>query len=222
MITTETIIINNVELPSAEINRLLAEGRKIEAIAYIVKETGFGLKETKHLVDNLMKPQMSAETIKINNVEIPAGNFHQLIAEGKKLEAIAYIKNHTGMGLKEAKDLVENFDQMRSMMAEGRSSSSQNARATKFNGKVTVRYTEDYGSERIVTPADADWEKVKRLMGDNEMMTEYEKSFKQHGNETMIDDALAQSGTTQQNSALKKYLVVGIVLILLVAYFFLK
>jgi len=222
MITTETIIINNVELPSAEINRLLAEGRKIEAIAYIVKETGFGLKETKHLVDNLMKPQMSAETIKINNVEIPAGNFHQLVAEGKKLEAIAYIKNHTGMGLKEAKDLVENFDQMRSMMAEGRSSSSQNAKATKFNGKVTVRYTDDYGSERIVTPADADWEKVKRLMGDNEMMTEYEKSFKQHGSETMIDDALAQSGTTQQNSALKKYLVIAIILILLVAYFFLK
>lgn len=222
MITTDTIIINNIEIPSAEINRLLAEGKKIEAIAYIVKQTGFGLKETKHLVDNLMNPQASAETIKINNIEIPAGNFHQLIAEGKKLEAIAYIKDHTGVGLKEAKNLVENFYRMNSMMHEGRTSSRQNARTTKMNGKITVRYKDDSGRERIVTPADADWSKVKSLMGDNDMMTEYEQSFQQHGNETMIDDVLAQSDSMQQNSALKKYLIIAIILIVIAAYFFLK
>lgn len=222
MITTDTIIINNIEIPSAHINRLLAEGKKIEAIAYIVKETGFGLKEAKNLVDNLTKPQVGGETIKINNLEIPAGNFHQLIAEGKKLEAIAYIKNQTGMGLKEAKDLVESFDQMNGMINDGRTHSNHSARATKMNGKITVRYTDDSGSERIITPADADWAKVKRLMGDNEMVTEYEQTYKQHGNETMIDDALGQSGSLQQNNALKKYLIIAIISIAIAAYFFLK
>lgn len=222
MITSETIIINDKEIPSAEMNRLLAAGQKAETIAYIVKQTGMGLKEAKNLVDNLSRHKVINDTIVINNKEIPAGTFYRLLAEEKKPEAIAYIVQQTGMDLKNAKDIVENFSRMSSMMNEGRTSYHQKARATKINNKITVRYTDDSGRERVVTPADAAWSKVKDLMRDNDMIKEYEQSFQRNNNETQIDVALSQSGATQQSKTWKRYLIIALLVILAITYFVLK
>lgn len=100
------------------VRKLAAEGNKIEAIKAVREHTGLGLKEAKDYVDA------------IPNV-VPLANFGQgapppdagpmddetvraaalaLVAHGKKIEAIKFVRERTGLGLKEAKDYVDALD----------------------------------------------------------------------------------------------------------------
>ncbi|MBA3531609.1 MAG: ribosomal protein L7/L12 [Ardenticatenales bacterium] len=79
-------------VPDEEIQRLVAQDKKLEAIKRVREITGMGLKESKDYVEALMPL----------DEEVRA-----LLARGKKIEAVKRVREETGMGLKEAKDYVE-------------------------------------------------------------------------------------------------------------------
>ncbi len=88
-----------------EVYFLLARGRKIEAIKMVRELTEMGLKEAKDYVDSLARsrsPDASKETLEFEARE--------LLAQGRKIEAIKKVMVLTAMGLKEAKDFVDSLD----------------------------------------------------------------------------------------------------------------
>ncbi|HEX4145257.1 MAG TPA: ribosomal protein L7/L12 [Pirellulales bacterium] len=88
-----------------EIRRLLAEGRKIDAIKLYRQETGLGLTEAKDWIERLERGEADF-------VDRPASaelerQVLELIRAGQKLAAIKLYREGTSLGLKEAKDAVE-------------------------------------------------------------------------------------------------------------------
>jgi ribosomal protein L7/L12 len=98
----------------ADVQALLAQGQKIEAIKGVRELTGLGLKEAKDYVDALQRggalPVLPA-TAASEAVTASAPQLEQearmLLAQGQKIEAIKRVRELTGWGLKEAKDYVE-------------------------------------------------------------------------------------------------------------------
>lgn len=95
------------------IRRLLAEGKNIEAIKRVREHTGMGLKEAKDYVEALAAdPFLTPPSPETATTTVPGDVEHaarQLLAEGKKIQAIKLVREHTGMGLKEAKEYVESL-----------------------------------------------------------------------------------------------------------------
>jgi ribosomal protein L7/L12 len=100
----------------AQIQQLVAQGKKIQAIKLVREHTGLGLKEAKDLVDRMedsaavgtldqpaAEPQLTPST-----PDDVMARVRMLAAQGKKIHAIKELRDHTpGLGLKEAKDIVE-------------------------------------------------------------------------------------------------------------------
>jgi ribosomal protein L7/L12 len=89
---------------AAEILALLAEGQKIEAIKRYRERTGAGLAEAKKAVE-LLEGQGAVARQPLDppvEQEIVA-----LLEQGRKIQAIKLYREHTGTGLKEAKQAVE-------------------------------------------------------------------------------------------------------------------
>ena len=96
----------------------LQRGNPIEAIKIVRERTGLGLKEAKELVDRhagrvAAEPAPPADAFG----ELLAGGSPRLppeavtaLAEGRKIDAIRIVREATGLGLKEAKDLVEDHE----------------------------------------------------------------------------------------------------------------
>jgi ribosomal protein L7/L12 len=88
-----------------EVGRLLARDRKLDAIKLMREKSGLGLKEARNAVELMEKLPASAPP--------PPGlvatirRAQELVAKGQKIQAIKLIREQTGMGLKEAKDLVD-------------------------------------------------------------------------------------------------------------------
>jgi len=101
-------------LEGGELQSLLEQGRKIEAIKLYREQTGAGLKEAKDAVE-----AMTSETTQANLREAlarhsPDGEglsleeeLLRLLRNGEKIEAIKCYRGRTGAGLREAKDAVE-------------------------------------------------------------------------------------------------------------------
>lgn len=95
------------------IRQELAHGRKIEAIKLYRQYTNVGLKEAKDAVEMFERGQTppppatpARPTPSIpGNVDI--AQIRLLLAQGKKLEAIKLYREQTGVGLKEALDIIE-------------------------------------------------------------------------------------------------------------------
>jgi ribosomal protein L7/L12 len=98
-----------------QIGYLIQQGKKIEAIKLVRTHTRLGLKEAKDYVEQLVSTglpaggapppsappaprQLSAEQLAL---------VQNLLQQGKTIEAIKLVRMHTDMGLKEAKDYVE-------------------------------------------------------------------------------------------------------------------
>jgi ribosomal protein L7/L12 len=96
-----------------QIADLLARGQKIEAIKRYREYTGLGLKEAKDAVeamarsDMLDRPKPKREPVERLSDHQIAGQVELLLRSGRKIEAIKLYREHTGLGLKEAKDWVE-------------------------------------------------------------------------------------------------------------------
>ena len=78
-------------------------GDKIAAIQALREGTGLGLKEAKEILESgedaiVLSPTTSAE--------LP-NKVYEAMARGDKIEAIKLVREATGLGLKEAKDVVE-------------------------------------------------------------------------------------------------------------------
>ncbi len=94
----------------ADVRAALAQGSKIEAIKIYRQATGLGLKEAKDAVEAMERgetlaappPQPTPALIGSLDAQV-----RDLLASGKKIEAIKIYREATGLGLKEAKDAVE-------------------------------------------------------------------------------------------------------------------
>ena len=99
----------DVSLP-AEAVAELANGNKVEAIKIVREITGLGLKEAKDLVDNYNPDQPPFEQVRTvtGELQLPSEALNELYA-GNKIGAIKYTREHNRIGLKDAKDFVEDY-----------------------------------------------------------------------------------------------------------------
>jgi ribosomal protein L7/L12 len=93
---------------SYAVKEKLGKGNKIEAIKILREETGINLKEAKELIEfSINKSPHPGDNIKNNhNISVP-GNVLNYLREGKKIDAIKVLRQETGLGMKDAKDMVE-------------------------------------------------------------------------------------------------------------------
>jgi ribosomal protein L7/L12 len=98
----------------SEVSLLLREGRKIEAVKRVREATGLGLKESNELVERWEVPQPAparlGEAPKPADMGSAMGEARALLQEGKKIEAVKRVREATGLGLKESKELVERWE----------------------------------------------------------------------------------------------------------------
>jgi ribosomal protein L7/L12 len=94
-----------------EVRRLLQAGQKINAIKAYREATGVGLKEAKVAVERLaagpIEPLPQASPTQAKPDLVDPEKLQNLIREGRKIEAIKYIRQQRGVGLKEAKEAVD-------------------------------------------------------------------------------------------------------------------
>lgn len=97
---------------AGEVKELLAQGRKIEAIQLARDRTGLPLEAAKDMVETIEKAgahvhvSFSFKTT-FKNAKDLNDQVQHLVAQGNKVDAIKLIRERTGLGLKEAKDLVD-------------------------------------------------------------------------------------------------------------------
>jgi large subunit ribosomal protein L7/L12 len=93
-----------------EVIRLLERRQKIQAIKLVRQHTRLGLKEAKDVVEEVERtgrlrlPQQTPPPFVAQDV---LGEARRLKHAGKAIEAIKLIRQHTGLGLKEAKDAYD-------------------------------------------------------------------------------------------------------------------
>jgi ribosomal protein L7/L12 len=96
-------------LPAAALSAL-SEGDKIEAIKIIRKETGIGLTDAKALIERYLADPSS--TFAPDLPASPADDRFPVAAatalyNGSKIKAIRIVREEKGIGLKDAKEIVE-------------------------------------------------------------------------------------------------------------------
>ena len=96
--------IPEVPLP-AEVQAALERGDALEAIKLLRAATGIGLKEAKDIIDG-HSHGVKRQTGPATPSALPAGVVSAL-QRGAKIEAIKLLREATGLGLKEAKDIVD-------------------------------------------------------------------------------------------------------------------
>jgi large subunit ribosomal protein L7/L12 len=101
-----------------QIKALLARGNKLEAIKLTRSRTGFPLEAAKDMVETIEKtggaataqahaPATVDPIALIRNAKDLSQDALQLVKQGKKIDAIQLIRGRTGLGLKEAKEIVD-------------------------------------------------------------------------------------------------------------------
>ncbi len=94
-----------------EVIRLLEQRKKIQAVKVVREHTRLGLKEAKDVVDEVERtgrltlPPLLTATHP-DDVDV-MDRARALKRDGKAIEAIKLIRQHTGLGLKEAKDAYD-------------------------------------------------------------------------------------------------------------------
>ena len=119
---------NGEPLPPAVL-AALAQGRTIDAIKQLREAHGLSLKEAKDIVDAHTQARPAAASP--SAAQRPTGfsastamgtvpdTVQHALAQGNKIEAIRLLRDHAGIGLKEAKDRVDALDVSRQRHAEG-------------------------------------------------------------------------------------------------------
>ena len=94
----------------ANIRSALAAGEKIEAIKLYRELTGAGLAEAKQAVEALQAGRPIREIGFHSLSDEDVNEIQAAIFAGRKIPAIKVVRTATGMGLKQAKDLVESLE----------------------------------------------------------------------------------------------------------------
>ncbi|RIQ34780.1 hypothetical protein [Jiangella rhizosphaerae] len=105
----ERPVLDRAELDAA-VGALLAEGRLIPAVKLIRQQTGLGLAEAKAYADRLAAGADSAPPPQSPRASISPeamARIQHLVAQGKKLQAVKELREHTRLGLREAKLTVD-------------------------------------------------------------------------------------------------------------------
>lgn len=101
----------------ARVRAIVAQGRIIEAIKVYREATGAGLKESKDAVEALIRgeglptPDKGSRAIE--------SELLALLGRNEKIEAIKLYRERTGVGLKEAKEAVEDLGRRHGIVAKG-------------------------------------------------------------------------------------------------------
>ncbi|WP_110516157.1 ribosomal protein L7/L12 [Herpetosiphon llansteffanensis] len=104
-------------IDQADIQALLLQGKKIEAIKQVRLQTNLGLKEAKDYVEQIERGENPSQLISPNRAVPQAQALPddllreaQTIArQGNKIQAIKLVRQATNLGLKEAKDMVDRW-----------------------------------------------------------------------------------------------------------------
>ncbi|PZF85104.1 hypothetical protein [Jiangella anatolica] len=104
-------VLDRAELDAA-VGALLIEGKLIPAVKLIRQQTGLGLAEAKAYADRLAAGGDAAAAAPAASPRASVSpevmaRLQQLVAEGKKLQAIKELREHTGLGLREATITVD-------------------------------------------------------------------------------------------------------------------
>ncbi|GAB3596170.1 ribosomal protein L7/L12 [Microbacterium tumbae] len=100
---------------TAEIDRLVREGQKIAAIKVYKDTTGVGLKEAKDRIDRWQLgavPSAATHAAPTTNHSLsdPARReLDRLVAGNQRIAAIKVLREQTGLGLKESKDIIDRW-----------------------------------------------------------------------------------------------------------------
>ena len=121
------------------IMQLIQENRQVEAIKYIKDHSNMDLNQAKAMLDNLENNSNFAQfseflnqskqnnfssvqssqtfSININGAKVTFKDqqlqeLKDLIQQNRKIEAVKYVKDHSNLGLKEAKDVVEQMQSL--------------------------------------------------------------------------------------------------------------
>ena len=94
----------------AEVRRLLAQHRKIEAVKRVRERMGVNLKQAKDYVESFPISTLNSDldTPLIDHPKLEA-EVRQLLTVGKTIQAIRRVREDTGLGLLEAKNYVESL-----------------------------------------------------------------------------------------------------------------
>jgi ribosomal protein L7/L12 len=111
-----------------QIRELARAGKKIEAIKLVRDQTGLGLKEAKDAVEAIERGELVELTLRTaSTTQVVSGvdlnQINELLLQGKKIEAIKLVREQTGLGLQEAKDVVEAIEATGWLTTPGDSSS---------------------------------------------------------------------------------------------------
>jgi ribosomal protein L7/L12 len=103
---------NDAMTLETEVKALIAQGRKIEAIKLMREANGLSLEAARDSVEAIEqhgRPTLGEmgmmSTIRL--AQQLSKEVHELVASGQKVEAIRLVRDQTGLGLKEAKELVD-------------------------------------------------------------------------------------------------------------------
>lgn len=94
----------------AQVARLIAANRKIEAIKVFREATGVGLKEAKDAIESGSFASGGGRAAGPDADAVDLDEVRQLVERGNKLEAIKAYREATGVGLAEAKHAVEQLE----------------------------------------------------------------------------------------------------------------
>lgn len=103
-----TPIKQKLNLPEEEINMLIQQGEKLQAVILVRTHTHWGLKDAKDYVDKLAA-KLSSTAVDIDHASL-TNQIKELLGNGKKIQAVKLTKDITGWGLKESKDYVDNIE----------------------------------------------------------------------------------------------------------------
>ncbi|MGE4073609.1 MAG: ribosomal protein L7/L12 [Lysobacterales bacterium] len=92
----------------ADVLEAIGRGETIEAIKLLRGHTGLGLAEAKYLLDQYRAGQIAPAVPESADADMPT-DVREALARGNMIEAIKLLRRHTGLGLKEATDLVDQY-----------------------------------------------------------------------------------------------------------------
>ncbi len=98
----------------ADVREALAQRNAIEAVKRLRAATGMGLKDALAVVQAHLEGRAPPPGLQARLNPVPASVPPVVLAalhQGQKIEAIRLLREHTGLGLKDAKDVVEALPQ---------------------------------------------------------------------------------------------------------------
>lgn len=170
------------------IRKLLREGKKLEAVKYVKDYSNMGLQESKDFVESIEYGNFNEQNSSSESITYPL-DFEKVIEyikKGDALIAVKYVRDTSNLGLKESKELVdifienptlsnENLDRV--MQFGDNVNKKQSGSISRSGNKFRATYTNNFGETKNITPADSEWQDFKIMMGNNELLKEYESEF---------------------------------------------